>query len=129
MKRTAVLLAVALLLLSFALISYRVIWLKYPILPAAPEKVWHLSIDAHVKGGEKETTVMIGVPYTHRVQMVAEERITSGRLSFNLLREGINQIGIWSGTLGLEGETIGYSSSIQVRPQQPSKTKTPILEP
>ncbi len=129
MKRPAVLLAVALLLISFVLISYRIIWLKYPIFPAAPEKIWQLSISAHVKGGEKETTVMIGVPYTHRVQMVAEERITSGRLSFNLLREGINQIGIWSGTLGLEGETIGYSSSIQVRPQQPSKTKTPILEP
>ena len=129
MKRTAVLLAVALLLISFVLISYRIIWLKYPIFPAAPEKVWQLSISTHVKGGEKETTVMIGVPYTHRVQMIAEERITSGRLSFNLLREGINQIGIWSGTLGLEGETIGYSSSIQVRPRQPSKTKTPILEP
>jgi len=129
MKRTAVLLAVALLLLSFALLCYRIIWLKYPIFPAAPEKVWQLSMDAHVKGGEKETTVMIGVPYTHKGQIVAEERIHSGTLNFNLLREGINQIGIWSGTLGLEGETIGYSSSIQVRPQQPSKTKTPILEP
>jgi len=129
MKRPAVLLAVALLFISFALLCYRIIWLKYPIFPAAPEKVWQLSIDAHVKGGEKETTVMIGVPYTHKGQIVAEERIHSGTLNFNLLREGINQIGVWSGTLGLEGETIGYSSSIQVRPQQPSKTKTPILEP
>ena len=129
MKRPAVLLAVALLLISFVLISYRIIWLKYPIFPAAPEKVWQLSIDAHVKGGEKETTVMIGVPYTHKGQIVAEERIRSGTLNFNLLREGINQIGVWSGTLGLEDETIGYRSSIQVRPQQPSKTKTPIFEP
>jgi hypothetical protein len=129
MKRPAVLLVMALLLISFALISYRIIWLQYPIFPAAPEKVWQLSMDAHVKGGEKETTVMIGVPYTHRGQMVAEERIHSGTLSFNLLREGINQIGVWSGTLGLEGETIGYSSTIQVRPQRPSKTKPPPLEP
>ena len=53
MKRPAVLLAVALLVLSFALISYRIIWLKYPILPAAPEKVWQLSMDASLKGGEK----------------------------------------------------------------------------
>ena len=97
MKRPAVLLAVALLLVSFALICYRIIWLKYPIFPAAPEKVWQLSMDAHVKGGDKETTVMIGVPYTHRGQLVAEERIRSGTLNFNLLREGLNQVGVWSG--------------------------------
>jgi len=129
MKRPAVLLAVALLVLSFALISYRIIWLKYPILPAAPEKVWQLSMDASLKGGDKETTVMIGVPYTHRGQTVAEERIRSGTLNFNLLREGINQIGVWSGTLGLEGETIGYRATIQVRAQRPIKTKPPMLEP
>ena len=129
MKRPAVLLAVALLVLSFAFISYRIIWLKYPILPAAPEKVWQLSMDAHVKGGEKETTVMIGVPYTHRGQMVAEERIRSGTLNFNLLREGLNQIGVWSGILDSEGETIGYSSTIQVRPQRSFKTKPPTLGP
>ncbi len=129
MKRPAVLLAVALLVLSFVLISYRIIWLKYPILPAAPEKVWHLSIDAHVKGGEKETRVMIGVPYSHRRQTVAEEWIRSGTLSFNLLREGPNQIGVWSGTLASEGETIGYSSTIRVQPQRLFKTKPSTLEP
>jgi hypothetical protein len=129
MKRPAVLLAVALLLISLALICYRIIWLNYPVFPAAPEKVWHLSIDAHVKGGEKETTVMIGVPYTHKGQTVAEERIRSGLLSFNLLREGLNQIGVWSGTLGFEGATIGYSAIIRVQPQRPSKTKSPTLEP
>jgi len=128
MKRPAVLLAVALLLFSFALISYRIIWLKYPILPAAPEKVWHLSIDVHVKGEEKETTVMIGVPYTHRGQMVAEERIHSGTLNFNLLREGLNQIGVWSGTLASGGETIGYSSTIRVQPERLFKTKPSTLQ-
>jgi hypothetical protein len=129
MKRPAVLLVVVLLFISFALICYRIIWLKYPIFPAAPEKVWQLSIDAYVKGGEKETTVMIGVPYTHKGQTVAEERIRSGILSFNLLREGFNQIGVWAGTLGFEGATIGYSATIRVRPQRPSKTKSPTLEP
>jgi hypothetical protein len=51
MKRPAVLLAVALLLISFAVISYRVIWLKYPILPPAPAKVWQFSMDASFMGG------------------------------------------------------------------------------
>jgi hypothetical protein len=129
MKRPATMLAVALLLLSFTLISYRIIWLKYPIFPAAPEKVWHLSMDAHVKGGEKEITVMIGVPYTHKAQMVAEERIRSGTLNFNLLREGLNQIGVWSGTLPSNGETIGYSSTIRVQPERLLKTKPSTLHP
>jgi len=129
MKRPAVILAVALLLLSFTLMTYRIIWLKYPILPAAPEKVWHLSMDAHIEGGEKETTVMIGVPYTHGGQIVVEERISSGALSFNLLREGINQVGVWSGTVSPRSEIIGYSSIIQIRPQRSFKNKTPTLEP
>jgi hypothetical protein len=129
MKRPAVLLVVALLILSFALISYRVIWLKYPILPAVPEKAWQLSIDAHVNGGEKETTVMVGLPSTRRGQLVAEERIRSGTLNFNLLREGPNQIGVWSGAVSSRGEIIGYSATIQVRPPRSFKTKTPPLEP
>ena len=62
MKHTAVVLAVALLLLSAALISYRVIWLGYPVLPTAPGKAWQVSMDAHVKADKKEATVMIGLP-------------------------------------------------------------------
>ena len=129
MKRPTLLLAVALFILSFALIGYRIIWLKYPILPAAPEKVWHLSMDARVDGGEKETTVMIGLPSTHRGQVIAEERIRSGATSFNLLREGLNQIGVWSGPIGPKGESIGYSATVKVRPQKVVKNRTPDLEP
>jgi hypothetical protein len=131
MKRPAVLLAVALLLLSSAIISYRIIWLKYPILPAAPEKVWQLSIEARVSGGENEAVVMIGVPYTHQGQMIVEERIRSGTLGFTLLREGMNQVGVWSGSLPSGGETVGYSATIRVRPPRPAKTKalTPTLQP
>jgi hypothetical protein len=127
MKRPALLLAVALLILSFALVSYRILWLKYPILPAAPEKLWQLSMDAHIKGGEKETMVMIGVPYTHRGQIVAEERIFSGTLNFNLLREGPNQIGLWSGHISPMGEAIGYRATIKVQPQYLFKTRASAL--
>jgi hypothetical protein len=129
MKRPAVLLAVALLILSIALISYRVLWLKYPILPAAPTKVWQLSMDASVKGDEKETTVMIGLPSTQKGQLVVDEHIHSGTLSFNLLREGPNQIGVWSGHISPRGEVISYSSTIQVKPQPLLKIKPPNLGP
>ena len=86
MKRPALLLAVALLILSVALIGYRILWLKYPILPAAPARVWQLSMDASIKGGEKETTALIGLPSTQRGQLVVDEHFHPGTLSFNLLR-------------------------------------------
>ena len=86
-------------------------------------------MDGQVTGGEKEITVMVGLPFTHRGQMVAEERIRSGTLAFNLLHEGPNQVGVWSGVISPRGEAIGYSATIQVRPPQPIKTKTAILEP
>jgi hypothetical protein len=129
MKRPALLLVVALLIFSLALISYRVLWLKYPIFPAAPEKVWQLSMDAHVKGGERETTVMIGLPSMQKGQLVVDEHIHSGTLSFNLLREGPNQIGVWSGHIGPGGVVIGYSSTIQVQSHRLRKTKPPKLGP
>jgi hypothetical protein len=129
MKRPAFLLAVALLILPFALIGYRILWLNYPIFPAAPEKAWQLSMDAYVKGGEKETTVMIGVPYAHGGQIVAEERIFSGRFSFNLLRDGPNQVGVWSGTVSPMGELIGYRAIVKVQPPSFLKTRPPALGP
>jgi hypothetical protein len=86
-------------------------------------------MDAHVTGGEKETTVMVGIPSTRRGQIVAEERIRSGALNFNLLREGSNQIGVWSGVVSPKGEGIGYSSTIQVHPERLLKIKPLKLQP
>jgi len=129
MKRPAILVAVALFLLSLALIGYRIIWLGYPIFPTAPGKAWQLTMDAHVKGGENEITVMIGLPYTHGGEVVVEERIRSGSLNFNLLREGQNQVGVWSGVVSDRGEAIGYRSIIHMRPRRPLKVKPPDLEP
>jgi len=127
MKRPALLLAVALLLLSFVLISYRILWLGYPISPTVQVKAWQLSMDARIKTGGKETTVMIGVPYNHPKQIVAEERITSGKFIFNLIREGPNQIGIWAGTIGEGEEVISYRTTIYLLPQRSSKTEPPPL--
>jgi len=129
MNRPANLLALALLLLASALIGYRIIWLKYPIFPAAPQKVWRLSMEGRVSGGENETTLMVGLPFTQRGQTVAEERIHSGTLAFNLVREGPNQIGVWSGVVSPGGEVIGYSGTIQVRPSPPTKAKTAVPYP
>ena len=69
-------------------------------------------MEAHIKADQKEISVMIGLPYSHAGQIVVEERITSGELNFNLLREGPNQIGIWSGDVGPGEEVIRYRATI-----------------
>jgi len=132
MKRHAVALTVALLLLTSAFISYRIIWLGYPIFPTAPGKAWHLSMDGQVKSEGKEMKVMIGLPFSHAGEIVAEERIHSGTFSFNLLREGPNQMGVWSGVSEDKGQTIGYRATLHIHPQHPqrsSRVKPPGLEP
>jgi hypothetical protein len=129
MKRPAVVLAVGLLLLSFAFISYRILWLDYPVFPTAPGKTWQLDMKAHIKGDQEAIRVMIGLPYTNAGGIVVEERITSGKLTFNLLREGPNQVGIWSGDVGPGGEVIEYRATIQKGPHRSSKAKPPKLEP
>ena len=129
MKRPVLLLAVALFLLSAACIGYRIIWLRYPLFPPAPEKAWQLHMEALVKGGQKEVMVRVGLPYSHAGQTVVEERITSGRLIFNLISDGPNQIGVWSGPADEEGTVIGYRAIIHIPSPRPSKTKPKGLDP
>jgi hypothetical protein len=129
MRRPAVLIAGGLVLLSAALISYRIIRLGYPVFPAAPGKAWQVSMDAYVKGEEKGASVMIGLPFSYGERIVVEERINSGTLDFNLLRQGPNQIGVWSGNPGAGAEVIHYSATLLYQPRRAAGIKPPELEP
>ncbi len=129
MKRPAVLLTGVLFVLSFVLIGYRILWLNYPLFPPLPEEAWQLSMEADVKAEQGEVEVMIGFPASRSGQIVAEERITSGELNFNLLREDSNQIGVWSGSVGGERELVGYRATLLKNPEKPSRTGSPSVEP
>ncbi len=71
---------------------------------------------------------MIGLPFSYGERMVVEERIHSGALNFNLLRQGPNQIGVWSGTLGAGEEVIHYGATLLFRPRRAAPLKPPDLE-
>jgi hypothetical protein len=121
MKRHALMLAAALLLLTSAFISYRIAWLGYPIFPTAPGSAWHLSMDAQVKSDGEEMKVMIGLPFSHAGEIVAEERIHSGTFNFNLLREA-NQM-FWLASQKTKANdwlqaTTSTSASAAFRPDQ-----------
>ena len=129
MKHPAAVLAAALLFLSAILITYRILWLGYPAFPAASGKAWQISMDAYVKAAKKEATVKIGLPFSFGERIVVEERIHSGTLNFNLLRQGPNQVGVWSGAPGAGEEVIHYSATILIRPKRSGKVKPPEKEP
>jgi len=129
MKRPAVWLAAALVFVSFAFISYRILWLEYPVFPTAPGKAWQFNMEAHIKADQKEVRVMIGLPHTDAARSVVEERITSGKMTLDLLREGPNQVGIWSGDVGPGEEVISYRATIHMAHHRSSRAKPPKLEP
>lgn len=128
MKRPAVVLALALLLLAAGLLAYRILWLGYPVFPTAPGRTWQLLIDAHVKGRDAETTLALALPYEQAGRMLVEERVTSGSLNFNLLREEPNRIGVWSGPIGSGEEEVNYRAIILIRPGRISRTVPPTFE-
>lgn len=119
--------AAVLIVLCAVLIAYRVIRLDYPLFPSASVKVWQLTIEARLKPNEKGITVKMGIPAGRGTQMVTEERITSGRLNFYLLREGTDHMGVWRGDTGPEGALINYRASILIRPAGSFRVRT--MEP
>jgi hypothetical protein len=126
-KRPAVLLALALFLLTSGFLTYRIVWLGYPVFPTAPGQTWQLTIDARLKARQEELTLRLGLPSEYPGRMVVEERISSATLNASLLREGPNRWGIWSGPGGAEEEIVSYRAILHTRRHRPLKIKPPQL--
>jgi len=108
-KRPAVLLAVLLLLICASLLGYRVLFLDHPALPGSTALAWNLTIQALVKGEPgKDIRIEVALPEERGDYTVTEERIESGLLTFELVREGWRRSGVWSGTATHEDEFISY---------------------
>jgi hypothetical protein len=100
----------------------------YPVFPTAPGRTWQLQIDAHIKGGDGETTLALAIPSEQAGQILIEERVTSGALNFNILQKGKARIGTWSGQIGSREEEINYRAIILVRPNRSSDKNPPPAE-
>lgn len=129
MKHPAVVIVVILLLVPLILIGYRIVWLGYPLFPTVQGETWQVSMEAHIKPGEKEINMAVGLPFPSTNIKVLEERITSGTLSFNLLREEANRFGVWFGSINSEGEIISYQATVLIRARQSVKEQIPTLDP
>ncbi len=127
MKRPALWLAVAFFLVSFSLIGYRIIRLGYPLFPTFPAKAWGLTMEIFFEPSEtngKEMEIRAGLPQSRPGQSVIEQKDLSGSLQFNILPEGLNQIGVWSGDPE-KGKTISYRATVLLNPKRVAKPKPP----
>jgi len=127
MKRPGLWLAVAFFLVSFCLIGYRVIRLGYPLLPTSPVKVWGLTMEIFFEptgGNGKEVEIRASLPQSRPGQTVIEQKDLSGSLQFNLLAEGLNQIGVWSGDPE-DGRVLSYRATVLLNPKRLAKPKPP----
>jgi len=119
MKRPVFLIAFALFLLPSLLIVYRVVWVGYPLLPAASGKIWQLVVDAHLESTSSETKVEIALPLIRPEYVITEERIFSGNYAFNIFSEGPNRIGIWSISNNEGNAEITYRATILSKKPRP----------
>ena len=116
MKRPALTAALALIVISLFIVAYRIISLGYPLTPAKPDYVWTFRFDGVLHGTAKDSLLLLSLPSEQHGQIILEEGIESGSMSFNLLKEYDNRIGVWSGRPGPEGEYISYKASVLLQP-------------
>jgi hypothetical protein len=126
MNRYVTALVAMLIVIPIAIISYKVISLGYPLVPAAPERVWQLSMKAHVNDDGDGAQVIIALPSQRQGITLIEEKLTEGALDFGILSEGRNRYATWTGTAGPAGAEISYNSTLMVRraytpPEPPAK--------
>ena len=126
-KRPAAILALVLFALTISIVMYRILWLKYPVLPTIPGQVWQVSFEARIRPEEREAVVAIALPAEQAERVLTEERITSDTLNFNLFQEGMNRIGLWSGTSDKEAVIITYQSTLLLRPNRFPASQNPTL--
>jgi hypothetical protein len=129
LKHPSVLIAAALVLLTAGLLTYRVRWLGYPVFPTAPGQTWQVSLESRIKTGDRDFSLLVGLPSEKEGRILVEERVSSGRLSFNIVNDGENRIGIWSGAPFPTDEILTYRAILYVQRQRPARLPQPPLSP
>jgi hypothetical protein len=128
-KRPVFFLTAALFLVTCALLAYRILWLEYPAVPAAAGQTWQLLVNVYVTNQNEESLLSLALPLEHTGNTIVEERVFSGRYTFNTQKRGPNRLGVWSGTGVTEPEEITYRATIHARTRRGAPTQSPLLGP
>lgn len=127
MRRSALLLASGLVVLTALIVLYRVIWLNYPIFPIAPGQAWQLLIDIHLSPKNEESALTLALPLEHTGKIIIEENVFSGTYSFNIMREEPNRVGVWSVSNISAPAEVTYRATILDHPRYRVVTQSPLL--
>lgn len=128
MRRPVFIVAAGLVLITALLISYRIVWLGYPVLPLAAGQTWQLFIDVYITPLDQESRLALALPPEHTGTMVVDEQIHSGAYTFNMVKEGPNRMGLWSGDIAGVSE-LTYRATLHARPRRDVATQSPLLSP
>ena len=122
-RRSVTFLVLGLFILAALTILYRVLRLGYPVFPTAPGQAWQFSAHAHLKPDKGDINFAVGLPSEYANRVILEERVSSGTLDFNIVNEGRNRFGVWSGKdLSPGEELITYRASVLLRHRRFART-------
>ena len=131
MKYKPFLFAFVLILLSAAIVGYRVVYLHYPLFPDPKVKAWQFTMGVYVKPDAPHVPMklQIAVPQNRVRQTVIGERINSGPLDASLFSEEGNHFVVWSGMVDREEDYISYEATLVIRqrpvpPERPPQVST-----
>jgi hypothetical protein len=127
-RRPVFLLTATLFLLTAAVVSYRIVWLGYPVFPVAKGQTWQLLVNVYLSPQNEEHELFLALPPEHTGNMVIEERVVSGSYAFNIQKQGPNRLGIWSATGANGPKEISYRATIHSRPGR-TVTQSPLMSP
>lgn len=128
MKGPATKLAAILLLIPILLITYRVVWLGYPLFPTAPGETWNLSFEARLMATSDGIQIEVGLPQESDSRKILSEQTVSGLLDLDLIRDPPNRYGVWSAPLEKGEAFIAYRVNLLLRPSEQTSDDEPSLE-
>ena len=92
-------------------------------------QTWQLLVNVYVTNQKEESVLSLALPLEHTGNTIVEERVFSGRYTFNTRKQGPNRVGVWSGSGVTEPEEITYRATIHSRPRRGAATQSPLLGP
>ncbi|MFT5441067.1 MAG: hypothetical protein ACI8W3_000107 [Myxococcota bacterium] len=106
--------ATVLLLMGLAPFLWKAFVLDMPIQPSRASKVWRVEMKVDVRGTNRPGSVTLRLPETDSAQMILDQQIESGALSYQEHGNGGERAGLWQGRIR-ELETVSYTFRVHVR--------------
>lgn len=79
------------------LFLWKSVALGLPLAPSEPEGLWRVELEIQARSSAGGGSIRAALPSTRAGQVIDDERVMSDRLRFSVVRDGLDQVGIWKG--------------------------------